>query len=152
MAKPAQLDIFIKNWDRIHQQTTKLKATAPDEKYDWKPHETSMSLGELMNHLYQSEWGLVEAIVTGVFPTEYSSFQDTKELIGAYDQSHAEAVAKVNGLAAELWGEDVAPFGPESKMSRMSLLTLTTEHEIHHRGQLYVYLRMLGCEVPALFG
>ncbi|MBK9705983.1 MAG: hypothetical protein IPO77_02935 [Acidobacteria bacterium] len=37
-------------------------------------------------------------------------------------------------------------------MSRATILQVLQEHEIHHRGQLYVYLRALGCEVPPLFG
>ena len=41
---------------------------------------------------------------------------------------------------------------PRAIESRMSLLRLTHEHEIHHRGQLYTYLRIAGCEVPPLFG
>jgi len=31
-------------------------------------------------------------------------------------------------------------------------LRLMAEHEIHHRGQIYLYLNLLGIEVPALYG
>ena len=27
-----------------------------------------------------------------------------------------------------------------------------TEHEVHHRGQIYLYLGMLGVKTPPLFG
>jgi uncharacterized damage-inducible protein DinB len=37
-------------------------------------------------------------------------------------------------------------------MPRQVVLQVLHEHEIHHRGQLYTYLRILGCEVPPLFG
>jgi uncharacterized damage-inducible protein DinB len=33
----------------------------------------------------------------------------------------------------------------------MAVLKMTLEHEIHHRGQLYTYLRIAGCEIPPLF-
>jgi uncharacterized damage-inducible protein DinB len=69
-----------------------------------------------------------------------------------FDKSHEEAVAKVRALTPEQLAEEITPFGPAYKMSRMALLSMTHEHEIHHRGQLYTYLRIAGCEVPPLFG
>jgi len=56
-------------------------------------------------------------------------------------------------LQMEQLAEEIAPFGEKhGPMSREALLQVIHEHEIHHRGQLYVYLRMLGVEVPPLFG
>ena len=54
-------------------------------------------------------------------------------------------------LTPEQLAEDITPFSPESPLTRKALLTLTLEHEIHHRGQLYTYLRIAGCEIPPLF-
>lgn len=152
MSKPVNLDILLNDWKRVHSQTVRLVAVAPDDKYDWKPHETSMTLGALLNHLYQAEAGLVEALISGVFPHDFTDYKSTSELIEAYERSHNEAVAKIEGIPDEAWDEAVTPFGPDRSFSRISLLSLTLEHEIHHRGQLYVYLRMLDCEVPQLFG
>ena len=152
MSKPAHLDMVINDWKRVHSQTVRLIAVAPDDKYDWKPHETAMTLGALLNHLYQSEAGLIDALLTGVFPRDFTNYGNTAELIAAFDKSHEESVAKVQGISDEAWGETVAPFGPDRSFSRFAILGLALEHEIHHRGQLYVYLRMLECEVPQLFG
>jgi uncharacterized damage-inducible protein DinB len=147
------LDAYIYNWNRIHKQTTRIMAAAPNDKYDWKPCDSAMSLGELLNHLYIAEWGLTEAALTGSFPKEYPEpINDTAALIAAFDKSHAECVAKVAAMAPEQLPEEVAPFGPDKSMSRQTVLTVTHEHEIHHRGQLYTYLRVAGCEVPPLFG
>jgi uncharacterized damage-inducible protein DinB len=147
------LDSYVKTWNRIHKQTTKLMAVAPDDQYDWKPSETAMTLGGLMNHLFVAEAGLIAAALTGVFPTERPEpIGNTAALIAAFDQSHESLIPRLAELTAEQLDEEVAPFGPAKAMSRMALLHVTHEHEIHHRGQLYVYLRMLGCEVPPLFG
>ncbi|MFN0088424.1 MAG: DinB family protein [Blastocatellia bacterium] len=147
------LDSYVRNWKRIHKQTTTIMAVAPSDKYDWKPSETAMPLGDLLHHLYTAEWGLIEAALTGAFPKEMPEKQtDTAELVKAFDASHTALIPKLSALTAEQLAEEVAPFGPDKKMSRMALLHLTHEHEIHHRGQLYVYLRSLGCEVPPLFG
>jgi uncharacterized damage-inducible protein DinB len=149
----ANLDSFISNWRRIHKQTTNLMAVAPNDKYDWKPCDSGMTLGELMNHLWIAEAGLVAAAKTGIFPKEAPpKITDTAELIAAYDKTHEEAIATAAALTPEELSEQVAPFGPDKPMSRMTLLHLTHEHEIHHRGQLYTYLRIAGVEVPPLFG
>lgn len=152
MSKPAHLDNILRDWNRIHLQTVRLMALAPDDQYDWKPHDTSMTLGALLNHFSQAEAGLVEAIITGIFPRDFGNYESTGELIAAFNKSHDEAVARVRAIADEAWEEKVAPFGPDRSFSRLDLLTISLEHEIHHRGQLYVYLRMLGCPVPELFG
>lgn len=154
MATPAShLEPFIRTWNRIHKQSAKLMRVAPSDKFDWRPCETSMPLGELMNHLWIAEWGLVEAAFTGAFPKERPEAKTTaEEVVAAFDRTHEEMVAKVAGLTPEQLAETVSPFGPEKAMTREQLLHAMHEHEIHHRGQLYVYLRMLGAEVPPLFG
>ncbi len=154
MAAPApHLESYIKNWNRIHHQTVNVMKVAPNDKYDWKPCDSAMTLGELMHHLYEAEVGLVEATITGVFPKErLSAINNTEELIAAFDKAHEDVIAKVAALTPEQLSESVAPFGPDKAMPRMALLHLIHEHEIHHRGQLYTYLRTAGAEVPPLFG
>ncbi|MFN0123368.1 MAG: DinB family protein [Blastocatellia bacterium] len=152
MAAP-ELEGYIKNWNRIHKQTVAVMKTAPDDKYDWKTCDSAMPLGELMNHFVVAESGLIEAVMGGSFPKEHPEpINNTADLIAAFDKSHEAAVAKVSALTSEQLQETFAPFGPESSMSRMALLNVTHEHEIHHRGQLYTYLRILGAPVPPLFG
>jgi len=154
MATPAShLEPLIRTWKRIHIQSVKLMRVAPSDKFDWRPCETSMPLGELMNHLWIAERALVESAFTGQFPKQHPEPKtSTEEAIVAFDQSHEEMVAKVAALTPEQLAETVTPFGPEKALTREQLLHAMHEHEIHHRGQLYVYLRMLGAEVPPLFG
>jgi uncharacterized damage-inducible protein DinB len=148
----AHLDLYIKNWNRIHEQTKRIMAAAPNDKYDWKPCESAMSLGDLVNHHWISEWGLVEAALTGSFPKEWpANLNDTALALAAFDKTHEEAVAKVVALTPEQLVEDIAPFSPERPLARKAVLNMLLEHEIHHRGQLYTYLRIAGCEIPPLF-
>ncbi|MFN0110307.1 MAG: DinB family protein [Blastocatellia bacterium] len=147
------MNSLVSNWRRIHKQTTKIMAAAPNDKYDWKPADSAMTMGELMNHLWIAEAGLIAAAKTGVFPTEAPpQIKDTAELIAAFDKTHEEAIATAMSLTEAELAETVAPFGPDKAMPRSVLLNLTLEHEIHHRGQLYTYLRIAGCECPPLFG
>jgi uncharacterized damage-inducible protein DinB len=155
MATPAaHLDSFIKNWHRIHGQSTRLMSVAPSDQFDWRPCETAMPLGELMNHLWIAEGLLVEAAFTGRFPKEHPEpKKTTAEVIAAFDAAHAENAARVAALTPEQLAEEIMPFGENhGSMTRKAVLHAMHEHEIHHRGQLYVYLRQLGAAVPPLFG
>ena len=153
-ATVTHLDPLIANWSRVHKQSARLMKSAPSDKYDWKPSETGMPLGELINHLYIAEALFADSAVTGGFDKDKlpAAINNTEELIAAFDKSHEASVAKVATLTAEQMGDMVAPFGPEKAMPRAFLLQVMLEHEIHHRGQLYTYLRILGCECPPLFG
>ena len=147
------LDAVISTGHRIHKQTTKLMAVAPNDQYDWKPSETSMTLGKLMNHMMLGEWAIGEAALTGAFPREeMKEFNDTAELIAAYDKQHDGLSERFAALTPEQLDEIIQPFGPDKKRPRREFIGILHEHEIHHRGQLYVYLRSLGCTVPPLFG
>jgi uncharacterized damage-inducible protein DinB len=153
MATPAShLEPYIKNWRRIHKQSVRLMRVAPSEQFGWRTCETAMTLGELMNHLWIAERGLVEAALTGEVPQHKPEMKtNTEDLIAAFDESHQELVARVAALKPEQLVEEIAPFGGKyGTMTRETLLHFLHEHEIHHRGQLYVYLRMLGAEVPPL--
>jgi len=156
MSTPAaDIDPFIRQWNRIHKQTANLMRVAPSDKFEWKTCDSAMTLGELMNHLYAAESGIVQAALTGKFSQETRPVPETntEAVVAAFDESHKALVAKVSALTPEQLAEEVTPFGEKhGAMTRMSVLHVMQEHEIHHRGQLYVYLRMLGASVPPLFG
>ena len=156
MSTPSsQVSPLINNWNRVHQQTVRLMATAPSEKFDWKTCDSAMTLGELMNHLYLAEAGLIQAALTGKFSTAGGpeAKSTTEDVVAAFEKSHEEQVAQVASLTPDQLLEEVMPFGEKyGPMTRKSLLHMMSEHEVHHRGQLYVYLRMLGVEVPSLYG
>lgn len=152
---PAHLTPFMQNWNRVHKQSVRLMERAPSDQFEWKTCESAMTLGALMNHIYQAEAGLVNAALTGQFSREGmpETGTSTDELVASYRKSHDELVARVAALAAEQLDEEISPFGEKlGTMTRGTVLNFILEHEVHHRGQLYVYLRMLNVDVPPLFG
>lgn len=147
---PETLSNFIQNWRRIHKQTVKLMKVAPDDRYDWKTCESAMTLGALMNHFRQAEALLAGAVLHDALPTErLAPINNTAELIAAFDESHEAAIAEIAALPSDKLQDSISPFG--GPMTREQLLYALLEHEVHHRGQLYTYLRILGAEVPPLF-
>jgi uncharacterized damage-inducible protein DinB len=145
-----KIERFIRQWDRIHHQTIKVIKTAPGEKFDWRPVESVMTLGELLGHLVDGEHFLVTAALTGAgerSPHDLKSCHTADQIVEIFDAQHRGLVEQVSQLDDDQLHEEIELFG--RRLKRTTLLWGATEHEIHHRGQLFVYLRILGLEPPS---
>ncbi|MEO7359439.1 MAG: DinB family protein [Gemmatimonadaceae bacterium] len=141
-------------------QTRKVLERIPFDKVDYKPHEKSMTLGKLAGHVADlTGWtGLVmtatELDLGGGYVTP--PFSSIEELLSMFD-THVEAT-KAALMAAndeELgvnWtlraGSHVIMTMPRGQIVR----GMCFNHIVHHRGQLTVYLRLIGVPVPGLYG
>lgn len=141
---------FVSNWNRIHKETSRVLRAAPDEKLDWRPKESMFTLRELIGHIPQAELVLARSALAGStqkVPFD-SSNHSADEIAGMFDSQHDELVNEVSKLTAEQLKEEVEFHG--KRMRRSVLLWGMTEHEIHHRGQVYTYYRLAGIEPPNL--
>lgn len=113
------------------------------------------TLGDLARHIAATErWVFAEGACGRA--SRYvgcgRELAEGREAVLAYMETmHAEAMAIFGAITEEQWnGKGKAPVG--SAITVWKLLRAMIEHEIHHRGQMYVYLGILGVKVPSLFG
>ena len=141
--------------DRIRERTMRVVACIPPDRIDWTYHEGKFTFGDLMRHLASIErWMFAENAMRR--PSRYPGHG--KELADGYDavidymrRMHDESMEMFRSLSAEdLESPCVTPGGAEIRVSKW--LRSMTEHEAHHRGQIYLYLGMLGIETPPLYG
>ena len=140
---------FVSNWNRIHRDTSRVLRAAPDDKLDWRPKEDMFTMRELIGHIPQAEAGLVRSALAG--STQKVAFDFSRsaaEIADAFDSQHDELAAEVSKLTPEQLKEEIEFHG--RKLRRGVLLWFVTEHEIHHRGQLFTYYRLAGIEPPNL--
>jgi uncharacterized damage-inducible protein DinB len=140
---------FISNWNRIHKDTSRVLKAAPDDKLDWRPKEDMFTMRELIGHIPQAEVVLVRSALAGSdqkIPFDFA--RSAEEIASAFDSQHEELVGEVSKLTPEQWREEIEFHG--KRLRRGVLLSFVTEHEIHHRGQLYTYYRLAGVEAPNL--
>jgi len=142
---------FVNNWNRIHKQTARALAAAPDDQLDWRPGEGMFTLRELVRHIPEAESALVHTALAGTMQKGELdlSTASVEEIVRAYKESHERLVAEVAKLTREQLNEDIEAFG--RTMRRVVLLWAMTEHEIHHRGQYYTYLHLAGVKPPPLY-
>ena len=140
---------FVSNWNRIHRDTSRVLRAAPNDKLDWRPKEDMFTMRELIGHIPQAEAGLVRSALAGStqkVPFDFS--RSAAEIADAFDSQHDELAAEVSKLTPEQLKEEIEFHG--RKLRRGVLLWFVTEHEIHHRGQLFTYYRLAGIEPPNL--
>lgn len=156
---------FLGEFGHELEVTRKILSRIPDDKLGWKPHETSMALGALASHIAEMyHWGEV-TIQADEFDMAPPGAPKREPFVG---QSTAEILAKLDAHAAGFQAalasatDDAAwmkqwtlKMGgqPVFSLARVGCVRgMIMNHIVHHRGQLSVYLRMLGVPVPALYG
>src|SRR5690349_13421294 len=151
---------LLSEFDREMANTRKTLERVPDEKWDWKPHPKSGTMGWLAVHVGQMlMWARMtfdvnELDLKGSF--DYTPPKNRAEMLAAFDkeltESRSRLAAAENSTMMENWtlrAGDQKIFS----MSRAAVLRgFVLNHMIHHRAQLTVYLRMNDIPVPALYG
>ena len=156
-------EFFRAELDREIERSRKALQQVPDGKYDWKPHEKSMIFGYLVDMVATIPMWITMEIKQAeldIHPPEGQGMkQERKEtkdaLLQALDKTAADARAALEGTTDEhlmtkwklLAGGNVVWEG-----TREEIIQDTINHWTHHRGQMTVYLRLMGAKVPALYG
>jgi uncharacterized damage-inducible protein DinB len=141
--------------------TRRVLDRVPADKLAWKPHEKSMSLGQLAMHIATVPGGIVFITSDDSFDVLKGNFTpphpaDTAEIHTALEESirKVEKALKEgsDGSAQAPWhlmrGDQEIQTRPRFKIWRSLMLN----HWYHHRGQLSVYLRLLDIPVPSIYG
>jgi len=141
--------------------TRKFLERVPETGLTWRPHEKSMTAGQLALHVAQTPLGVLSMAVREEAPPPNFAGgrqqpQTLREVLDALDQSAAFVRQTLPTLDDRRMNETfkVVVAGrtlmavPRAAFLRSILLN----HWYHHRGQLGVYLRMLGAKVPSSYG
>lgn len=157
-------DHLLSMFDAEIAASRRVLAAIPEDQFDWRPHEKSWTLKELATHVANLvSWG------SSILSTDGIDFEseEVKSMVRPNPGSRAEILELLesNAKAAralleeqtddtlgESWtmraGEHVFASDPRS----FAFDRWTCDHGAHHRGQLTVYLRLLGVPVPGTFG
>ena len=154
------IDALLMELEQESLATRRVLERVPHAHLSWKPHQKSMSLGQLALHV---------ATVPGNV-AELASMDTIPELPAFVQQEAATAAELVPALTASVakarrhLGEfDDAAMGATWRlmsggrelmaMPRVAVVrTIMLNHWYHHRGQLLVYLRLLDVPVPSVYG
>lgn len=159
----ALANTLLPEFDHEMGLTRRLLARIPDGQFAWKPHDKSMTLGRLAEHVAEIPITWVTATIEkGELdldqgrPEGRGSPTTCGELLAFFDRNVAAARA---ALAGRTDAELAAPWTLRQGAAVLftmpkaaALRTYAFNHIIHHRGQLSVYLRLRDVPVPAIYG
>ena len=153
-------DSFIIEMQRETATTIRVLERLDQSHWTWRPHEKSMSAGVLAKHITHLHTWLPTAINNPSFdyltdnkPSTESSFE---ELIKSLKDGLQKNIDFVNEKPEEFWFEEWTFKHGDHIIGKMPKIGayryVITNHLIHHRGQLSVYLRLLDIPVPSIYG
>ncbi len=148
--------------DHEMASTRRLLERVPAERAAWKPHEKSMSLGDLSLHLANlPSWIPLIIHRTDLDPARDLNlpprrFTTTEDMLSAFDENvHAGRAALAGASDADMlvsWTFKRAGKTMFSLPRAACMRSFILSHMIHHRGQHSVYLRMCGVALPPIYG
>jgi uncharacterized damage-inducible protein DinB len=146
---------FLNYYSKIKNRTRKLFEYIPEDQIEWTYKSGKFTIGDIIRHLATIERCMYAENVQGR-PSLYSGcgieFADGyKPVIKLYNDLHQQSMKIFSELNPEsLNSKCQTPGGVEITIWKW--LRAMVEHEVHHRGQLYVYIGMLGISTPPIYG
>jgi len=143
------------------EATRRVLERVPSDGLNWRPHPKSMSLGELALHVAQIpgafaahlaadevdfalvDFGAHTSVEKGqLLPALEQSLTAARQWLAQLDEARASGLYRARVGSQELFA-----------VPRLTLVrSLMFNHWYHHRGELCVYLRLLGVPLPAIYG
>lgn len=159
--KSSIADAFLAEFVQEAKTTRKFLEQLPEDKLNWKPHEKSMTAGQLALHMAAAPAGIMKmASLDEMQMPDFSrpnpQPENLSEILDAFDASVrivSETLAsfsddQMNATWRMTRGGKELVAIPRSAVCRSFLLN----HWYHHRGQFGVYLRLVGAKVPSSYG
>jgi uncharacterized damage-inducible protein DinB len=149
------IESFLPYYKNVRERTMRLARAIPPDKLEWSYAPGKFTLGDLLRHIAAIERWLWAEILQGKPNRYHGCGRDLADgyenVLAMMERLHAESVEIFSRLTPDdLKKKSVTPEG--TPIGTWKILRLMVEHEIHHRGEMYVYLGMLGVKTPPLYG
>jgi uncharacterized damage-inducible protein DinB len=149
------MDGFLKHFNNVRQRTRRVADCIPPEQIEWAPREGMFTLGDLVRHIAVTEryvWAETVHNRPSLYVSHGKELAEGKHNVLAFlDRMHEESLELFRGLPQEAMNTNCRTL-IGAHLVTWKWLQMMTEHEAHHRGQLYTSLGCLGVETPSLYG
>ena len=152
---------FIEELKHEAASTKKMLERIPVDKFDWKPHEKSRTLGLLAAHVAELP-GFLNSILTmdelDFAKGEYKAYhpKTPEELMDLFQERLDEAIETLQNTGDEKMQANFTLRSGAHVIASLpriiAVRSMALNHIVHHRGQISVYLRLLDIPVPGMYG
>ena len=156
-----RLDSILSSWKSVREDTAQAVEDFAPYKLDFKPCADLMTFGDTARHILDAGYGLSGLLLAGEEDLSTPQFRENigklvaelpktedaaalaKELRSAMESRASELAAK----PAEFYAGEIIRMDGQ-RVTRLEMLQLIKEHELTHRQQLFMYLRLNGVVPP----
>ena len=156
-----RLDSVLSSWKTIREDTAQAVEDFSAHDLNYKPTPDVMSFGEIARHILEASYALTGLLLDGSDNLATPQFREmmgkhiaqlpktegagalARELRSQMDKRAAELAART----AEFYAGEITRFDGQ-RVTRLEMLQMLKEHELTHRSQLFLYLRLQGMVPP----
>jgi uncharacterized damage-inducible protein DinB len=156
-----RLEQVLDSWRAVRRDTAQAVLDMPGGDLGFQPTPELMTFGQIARHVLDAGQALVGLLMDGVedwstpgFRESMKKYFSTLEERATPDQLAAELNASVDracqalaGRPGEFYAGMMTRFDGQ-RVTRLEMLQFTKEHELTHRSQMFVYLRLKGAVPP----
>ena len=163
---PYGAEALARSFRTVRDNTLAAAEEIPADQYDFRPAPECRTVEKLLTHIalgyrFQHQLHAVEGLDTlegfdffglmGELAAEEEKPRTKEEVIALLEAEGARWEAFLGQVSDDFLSERVAlPHeGPEASKGRLEMIMSVKEHEMHHRAQLFLMLRLMG-QVPHL--
>ena len=152
----ALADFLVAEFEYEMQTTLRVLQAVPDSNLDYRPDPKSKTGLGLVRHLALEDPWLLNCIANGEFAnppddSDACGIMNSADAAARYKENVPAALDRVRAMSGERLATVIDLFGMVQAPA-VNLLSMTTKHSVHHRGQLSTYLRPMGGKVPGIYG
>lgn len=140
--------------EKVRQRTINLIRVVPPDSLDWSYMPGKFSIGDQIRHIATIERYLYAETVAGRKSAYRGCGKELAdgydEVLAFFDELHGQSLEIFSRLSDENLKMHLSAGKVEMRVWKW--MRLMIEHEIHHRGELYIYLNLLGVKTPPMFG
>jgi uncharacterized damage-inducible protein DinB len=154
------IPMLLKEMEQEAQTTRKMLERIPEDKYDWQPHEKSMTIRRLATHIAELPGWIKMTLTTNELDFAKDEYKpvvinNNAELLDYFEKTYADgreylAATNENELLLN-WtlrnGDQVYNVYTKAEVVRVAFC-----QTVHHRAQLGVFLRLLNVPIPGSYG
>jgi len=149
----AAITDFIEDWRAESERTAKVLEALTDASLGFSPSGYDRTVGRLAWHLVTTVPEMLAR--TGLQVENVDEDAPVPETALEIAEAYAEVSDQLTGLVQEQWTDETLKVEDDmygSRWMRGLTLQVLLRHEIHHRAQLTVLMRMAGLRVPGVYG
>jgi uncharacterized damage-inducible protein DinB len=154
-------EAILPEFDQEMSTTRRMLERFPEDKLEWRPHETCMTMARLAGHVAELAGWVIPTIAQDKLEMDPNSYnpavvKSRAETLKQFDETVKAARAAIAGASDEAFMKPwtfVAGGKTVFTMPKIAVYrSFVMNHLIHHRGQLAAFYRIAGVPVPSLYG